>query len=227
VKACIDNERIQLRDCCANVLDAKFDARNAEQQARAYRRSGPARETQLLIDALCDAGVAGASVLDIGGGIGAVQLGLLAAGANRVVSVEASSGSINFARSLAREHGYADRIEYRCGDFIDLATEIPEVDVVTLDKVICCYPEMDALVERSAGRAARLYAAVYPRDALYIRLVNRVQNMFRRLVRSDFRTWIHSTAAIEQRLQQRGFRLRSVTRTMIWQIAVFERADSS
>jgi magnesium-protoporphyrin O-methyltransferase len=208
------------------VLDAKFDARNAEQQARAYRRSGPARETQLLIDALRDAGVDGASVLDIGGGIGAVQLGLLAAGAYRVVSVEASSGSIDAGRSLAREQGYGDRVEYRRGDFIELAAEIPEVDVVTLDKVICCYPGMDALVERSAGRAARLYAAVYPRDALFIRLVNRVQNAFRGLVRSEFRTWIHSTAAIEQLLHRHGFRLRSVAQTMIWRIVVFERPVS-
>lgn len=97
--------------------------------------------------------------------------------------MEASSGSIDAARALAREDGHGERVEYRRGDFIDLAPEIPQVDVVTLDKVICCYPAMEALVERSAARAARLYAAVYPRNAAYIRVVNRVQNVFRGLVR--------------------------------------------
>jgi hypothetical protein len=210
-------------DCCGNVLDAKFDRRSAEQDARAYRRSGAARETQLLIDALRAAGVRDATALDIGGGIGAVQLGLLDAGARSVVSVEASSGSITAAQALAREHGHGDRIEYRCGDFVDLAGDIPEVDVVTLDKVICCYPAMDALVDLSIARAARLWAAVYPRDAAHIRIVNRVQNVFRGLVRSDFRTWVHSTSAIEDRLHRHGFQLRTETRTMIWRIVVFER----
>lgn len=62
-----------MSDCCVTSLDAKFDARHAEQQARAYRRSGPARETQLLIDGLRDAGVDGARVLDIGGVVVSVR----------------------------------------------------------------------------------------------------------------------------------------------------------
>jgi hypothetical protein len=209
--------------CCANVLDAKFDARTAEQQLRAYRRTGPAQETQLLIDGLREAGVDGASALDIGGGIGAVQLGLLDAGVRNVVSVEASRGCIDAAHALARERGHGDRVEYRHGDFIDLAADIPRVDVVTLDKVICCYPAMETLVDSAAGRAGRLFGAVYPRDELHIRVVNRVQNAFRGLVRADFRTWVHATAAIEDRLHRQGFRLRSVARTMIWRIVVFER----
>lgn len=214
-----------MSDCCATTLDAKFDARHAEQEARAYRRSGPAQETQLLIDALRDAGVQGAAALDIGGGIGAVQLGLLDAGARSVVSVDASSGWMDVARRLAHERGYADRVEYRRGDFIDLAHSIAPADVVTLDKVICCYPAMQELVETSAARATRLYAAVYPRDSLHIRLVNNVQNVFRGVFRSEFRTWIHSTEAIERLLRRHGFRLRSVAQTMIWRIVVFERPD--
>lgn len=216
-----------MTDCCASTLDAKFDTRSAEQQVRQFRRDGPPKQTRLLLEALRAAGLDDASVLDIGGGIGAVQLGLLSAGARRVLSVEVSRGSIEAARALASEHGYLDRIEYHCGDFVDLAPDIASADVVTLDKVICCYPDMDALVGQSADRARRLYGAVYPRYTLPVRSMIHVQNAFRRLARSDFRSWVHPTTAIEAMLTRRGFRLRSAATTLVWKIVVFERHAGS
>ena len=92
--------------CCRNDLDTKFGRRKARKQLRGYRSGGPAKETKLLIDGLLDAGVAGASLLDVGGGIGAVSDALLAAGAAHAVHVDASSSYIAAADELARERGY-------------------------------------------------------------------------------------------------------------------------
>ena len=214
-----------MADCCTATLDAQFDAHSAEQQLREFRRNGPSKETQLLSLALRDAGIDGATLLDIGGGIGAVQAEAFRDGVVRALSVDASSGYVDAARSLAAERGYLDRVEYRVGDFVDVVDSIPAVDVVTLDKVICCYADMHALVSRSAGRARRLYAAVFPRDGLPIRAASGVHNAFRRLTRSSFRTYIHRSSAIEGVLARHGFRLRSMATTMIWRITVFERTE--
>lgn len=216
-----------MTDCCASTLDSKFDARTAERQLREFRRSGPSKETRLLLSALRDAGIDGATVLDIGGGIGAVQEGAFRGGAARAMSVEASSGYMHAARALAAERGYVDRVEYRLGDFVDVADDIPAADVVTLDKVICCYADMNALVSRSAERARRLYAAVYPRDGLHIRAVSGVQNAIRWLVRRSFRTYVHHPSSIDRVLARHGFRPLSTATTFIWTIAVFERQAAS
>jgi magnesium-protoporphyrin O-methyltransferase len=215
-----------MADCCAATLDSQFDARSAGQQLQEFRRNGPSKETKLLSSALRDAGISGATVLDIGGGIGAVQAGAFRDGAVRALSVDASNGYVDAARSLAAEHGYIDRVEYRVGDFVDIAESIPAVDVVTLDKVICCYADMNALLGRSAERADRLYAAVYPRDGLLIRAANVVHNAFRRVTRSSFRTYIHRSSAIEGVLAGHGFRMRSMATTVIWRIVVFERTET-
>lgn len=212
-----------MADCCASTLDAKFDARNATQQLREFRRSGPPKETQLLLSALGDAGIAGATVLDIGGGIGAVQEGAFREGAARVTSVDASRGYIEAARTLAAERGYLDRVDYRFGDFVDVADGIPAADVVTLDKVICCYDDMNALVNRSAERAGRLYGAVYPRDGLPVRVLIGLLNAARAFGRSGFRSYIHRSHAIAEVLGRHGFRQRSVATTAFWRVVVFER----
>jgi magnesium-protoporphyrin O-methyltransferase len=214
-----------MNGCCSNCLDSQFDADQAEQTLRRFRRAGPPKETRLLVAALHEAGVRDGTVLDIGGGIGAVQEGLLREGARAVLSVDGSSAYRRAAETLAEERGYRDRVEYRVGDFVALAEGVPAADVVTLDKVICCYPDMDRLVTRSADRTKRLWGAVYPRDTRLVRLITRVQNAIRKLRRSEFRTYVHPESAIEAVLHGRGLRMRSTARTPIWKVAVFARPE--
>ena len=211
-----------MADCC-KPLDTKFDRRSAEKQLRQLRRNGPSRETRLLIDALVEAGVGGATLLDIGGGPGAVQAGLFEAGAQRATSVDASAGYLEVARAFAAESGFGDRVDYRHGDFVALADDIPVADVVTLDKVICCYPDMRALVGRSAASAGRLYGAVYPRDSMPARLSVRLANAWSRLTGSEFRVFVHPEREIDGVLRERGFARRSSQRTLTWRIVVWER----
>ena len=210
--------------CCAtSSLESQFDARKAERQLRAYRKNGAAKETRLLIEGLAQAGVTGASVLDVGAGVGAVQEGLIDRGAARVVSVDASSAYQAAAQTLASERGFRERIDYRVGDFVDVAPGIEDADVVTLDKVICCYPDVERLVGLSADRARRLYGLVYPHDGALVRAMTTAQNGFRRLLRNEFRTWIHSGETVAGMLRDRGFRLRYEAASRVWRVRVFER----
>jgi 2-polyprenyl-3-methyl-5-hydroxy-6-metoxy-1,4-benzoquinol methylase len=155
---------------CCQGFDDVFGAKTAERDLARYRRRGPTRPTRRLIAELRERGVAGATVLDIGGGIGAVQQGLLDAGAERATSVEASGAFVRAAREEAERLGRGDRIAYRQGDYVELAAGLEPADVVTLDRVICCYGDVEALVGRSADHARRLYGLVHPREAWWTRL---------------------------------------------------------
>lgn len=212
-----------MANCQCQGIDTVFNAAEAARKLADYRKKGPAATTRLLTGAIREAGVQDRTVLDIGGGIGAIQYELLRAGARAALSVEASSAYVAAARQEARRQGVADRIDYRLGDFVALAGDIPPADIVTLDRVICCYADMPALVTRSAERARQLYALVFPRESAWVRLALAVENLFERLRGSGFRAFVHPTAAVEAILQEHGLRRRFHRTSGMWQVAVYGR----
>jgi len=209
--------------CQCQGLETQFNQREAASKLADYRQHGPIPSTRLLIAALLEAGVQDRTLLDIGGGVGAIQCELLKAGARTAVSVDASPAYLDAAQQEARRQGLADRVEYHHGDFVQLAPDIPPADIVTLDRVICCYPDMPALVGRSADRARQLYALVYPRDTAWVRVGLRLENVYQRLKRSSFRVFAHPTAAVEAILHARGLRRRQHRLSGFWQITVYAR----
>src|SRR5512143_605941 len=136
---------------CANT----FSTKEADADLRSYRSSGPTSSTRALIEALVAEGVDGATLLDVGGGIGAIQLELLPAGAASAEIVDATEAYVAVARAEAERRGYGDRTRGRVGDFVSLAPEVDAADIVTLDKVVCCYSDMPALLGRAAAHARR------------------------------------------------------------------------
>jgi SAM-dependent methyltransferase len=214
-------------DCCSPDgdprYDRQFDARHAASKLRDYRRNGPAAMTRGLIDGLADGGVAGLTVLDIGGGVGAVHHELLKAGAERAVDVDASRAYLAAAAEEAERQGHAERVRYVGGDLVAVADEVGSADLVALDRVICCYPDMAALVGRSAALARRRYGLVYPRDTWLARVGIAVENAWQRLSGSSFRAYVHRTADVEAILAAQGFVARLRRSGLIWQLAVYER----
>jgi len=214
-------------DCCSpgdSSFDRQFDARHATQDLREYREKGPAATSRALIEALGSGGMAGQTVLDIGGGVGAIHLGLLTLGAAAAVDVDASRAYVSAAREEAERQGFTDRVRHLTGDFVALAGELSPADVVALDRVICCYPDMPSLVGRSAALARRRYGLVYPRDTWLGRLGIAVLNLGNRLTRSSFRAYVHRTAEVEAILADHGLVKRFHRTGLIWQIAMYERS---
>jgi len=210
--------------CCCQGVDEMFGERTARYDLRRYRKRGPSKPTRVLLDALRREGVERASVLDVGGGVGVIQQELLDAGVDRVTSVEASAAYLRAAKEEAARRGTADRIRYHAGDFVAVADRIEPADVVTLDRVICCYPDMEALVSRSADHAQRLYGVVYPRDAWWIRLGFSAVNLSMRLRRRAFRAHIHRTSAVDAVARDRGLTPKLQRRVgPVWQVAVYAR----
>jgi magnesium-protoporphyrin O-methyltransferase len=212
-------------DCCKPDYDAHFDAESARKDLLSYRANGPDGSTQRLLDVLIGEGVAGSSVLDIGGGIGVVQMELLKAGAARSLDVDASGPYLAVAESEASEAGFAARTEYRHGDFVALAGEVEPADIVTLDRVICCYPDVRSLVTLSARKARRLYGMVYPVDRWWTRAFIRVMNLLDRLGRSDYRAHVHRQSLVDRLVREAGLERRYHHAGWIWQTAVYARVE--
>ena len=213
-------------DCCSpgdSPFDRQFDARHAAEKLHAYRRKGPAGLTRALIDALAVGGVDGQTVLDIGGGVGAVHHELLRSGASSAVDVDASRAYVAVAREEAERQGHAERVRYLVGDFVSLAEQLDPADLVALDRVICCYADMAALVGRSATLARHRYGVVYLRDTWVGRLGVTLENTWLRLSRSPFRTYVHRTAEVDAILATHGLVKVLHRTTLIWQLALYER----
>ena len=211
--------------CCVSTdcHDAKFDDAQAAEDLRGYRSNGPSATTRLLLDALRAEGVEGTTLLDVGGGVGIVQHELLDAGVRHAVHVDAARPYVRVAREEAGRRGHADRATFLHGDFVARAPEVEPADVVTLDRVICCYPAMEALVAASAARARRLYGIVVPRDTWWVRAGDAVGNLRRRMQRSAFRTYVHPLAAIDAAIRRQGLVPRASRRTLTWQMSLDAR----
>jgi magnesium-protoporphyrin O-methyltransferase len=181
----------------------------------------------MLISTLLDLGVEGVTLLDIGGGVGTVQLELLRAGATEVTSIEASTAYVQVARQLAAEASLDQRITYIHGDFVTLADRIPEADIVTLDRVVCCYDDVEALVSLSAAKARKLYALVYPRTEWWVRLALFFENLGCRLRGSPFRAFVHPTELVDRLLRTAGLQLIHHDNTFSWQVVVYRRQFAS
>ena len=203
-------------------IEQTFDPKVARRELRKYRRKGPRKTTQILLDAVRTDAV-GKTLLDVGGGVGVIQFELLDAGARSATGVDASPAYLQVAREEAERRGVADRMEGRRGDFVEMAPDIEPADIVTLDRVICCYPDLDALIDTSAARARMYYALVYPRDEMWMKVVPAALNLMFRIRRSPMRFFVHPAGRVDAAVRRHGFGLQASRRTPMWQVAVYRR----
>jgi magnesium-protoporphyrin O-methyltransferase len=211
-------------NCCQiSGIEEWFGQPYVTKELTRYRARGPGKTTRMLIEVIKEADVAGQTLLDIGGGVGAIQHELLGAGLEHATDVEASSAYLAAARDEAQRRGLAEQVSYYQGNFVDLAAEIEPADIVTLDRVICCYPDMEQLVGLSAMRARKLYGLVYPRDTWWIRVWMAIENVFYKLQRSTYRGFVHPTEAVEAIIDRHGLKRRLHRQTLVWQVVVYTR----
>ena len=201
-----------------------FDASTARGDLEDYRKNGPAKTTKLLLDAIRSATQKGQStLLDIGGGVGAIQHELLADTVQAAVHVDASTAYLGASQEEAGKRGHRERVTYLHGNFVELAPEIEAADIVTLDRVLCCYPDMPALVAESTSLARQLYGVVYPRDTWWMRLAGRVENLWFWARRNPFRFFVHPAEAVDAAIRSNGFVPRFHKNSGIWQVVLYGR----
>src|SRR6185295_19367198 len=154
-------------DCCSHTrgLNSIFDERRARDEADRYWKRGIDRHARAIAGALLTRGVSGASLLEVGGGIGGLHAELLKHGASQATNVDISSAYLAAAQSVAARLGIRERVDYRLADFAREAEAVPAADVVIMHRVVCCYPDMPGLVTAAARRARRMLALSFPRSA--------------------------------------------------------------
>lgn len=187
--------------------------------------------TRRLLEALDAAGLSGRSVLDVGCGTGDLALAALSRGAERAVGVDLGGGAIDEARRLAAERGLSDRASFSTGD--GATAPLDEHDVVVLNRVYCCYPNVDGLLSNSLPAARHVYAFSTPVSRGVAGVLNRIQigleNLWYRLrdrKYKGFRVFVHDVAAIDRRIRDAAFRPVATGRVRFeWHVAVYERAS--
>jgi magnesium-protoporphyrin O-methyltransferase len=211
--------------CCSppRGYTSVFSRRAARRDAKRYRKGGLDDTGAEMVAFLRERGVAGATVLEVGGGVGALQLELLKAGAARATNLELSPEYEDVATELAQEAGVSGRVERRLGDLVADPSLAGEADAVLMHRVVCCYPDYDALVGAAAERTKRYLVMSFPRSRLLIRLGMSAVNLVPRILRWEYRTWVHPPEAIVAAAERRGLTLAAESSGRIWQVAALER----
>ena len=180
-----------MASCCdPRGCDRFFDSRFARRMAGRYRKRGLDATARRMVGFLEQQGIAGATVLEIGGGVGEIHLELLRRGAERAVNLELSPAYDAEAARLAREAGVQDRVERRLHDIAVDPEAIAPADIVVLHRVVCCYPDYERLLGAAAAHARRALVFSHPRRNLISRLVVGAENLGFRLARREFRVFV-------------------------------------
>jgi SAM-dependent methyltransferase len=212
--------------CCGcEAIDRHFAASRAEKELDVYLRRGPSGTARLILSVLHGLPDPIESVLDIGAGIGVLHHELLDRGARSAVHVEVARAYVDAAQRESERRGHAERVKFLHGDFLALAPSVDSADLVTLDRVVCCYPALEPLVTLSAKKARRYYVLSFPHDRWYVRAHTRWQNHRRKRSSNPFRTFVHPTSVIRGLVLAAGFEIRRTRRTLVWEILVCVRRD--
>lgn len=204
-------------------IEHQFDRKTAESDLKHYHKKGLPKSTRMLIEEIEKLDVMGATLLDIGGGVGMVQHELFKAGISRATHVDASSAYLRASQEEAERQGHRDRVDYRFGNFVDLAGELEQADLVTLDKVICCYDDMRALVRMSSAKARKFYGVIFPKDSWWSKLALRIMNFMLGLTRNDFRTYLHETKDVDELVRENGLKPLFHHHGFFWQVIGYTR----
>jgi 2-polyprenyl-3-methyl-5-hydroxy-6-metoxy-1,4-benzoquinol methylase len=213
--------------CCdPGGFEDIFGPRFARRQARRYRKRGLDAAAQRMVDFLTARGIEGATVLEVGGGVGEIQLELLRHGAARATNLELVDAYDIPARELAAEAGMTERVSRRLLDIAAAPDEIEPADVVVLHRVVCCYPDYPRLLGTAADHARRLLVFSHPPRNSISRAVVATQNGMFRLTGRSYRAFTHPPAAMVQVLSRHGLRVNLQHHASVWQVVGAERVPT-
>jgi magnesium-protoporphyrin O-methyltransferase len=213
-----------LSDCCSpKGYRWVFSERSARAEAKRYRRKGLDSTSRRIVDFLKTQGVEGKTVLEVGGGIGAIQIELLKAGAARALSVELTPTYEEVAAGLLREAELSDRVERRVMDFAEAADQVDGADVVIMNRVICCYPDMPRLAGAAADHARQLLVMSFPRKTWWMYVGLKVSNFLLWTTRREFHIFLHPTEKIIATSEQHGLEPVLDQQGLVWNVAALRR----
>jgi 2-polyprenyl-3-methyl-5-hydroxy-6-metoxy-1,4-benzoquinol methylase len=214
-------------DCCdRGDYEATFNEAFARRIARRYRRRGLTKVERRLVGFLVDQGIEGATVLEIGGGLGEVQVELLRAGAARVTNLEISPSYESEARRLLESTGFSDRVDRRIIDIAAAPDEVEPAEVVVLHRVVCCYENYSALLGAAGSHSRRLLVFSHPPRSVLLRSLFAWDNAVRRIRRNDFRGFVHPPEAMVAVLEAQGLSVQRRHHSWDWDVVGLVRTPA-
>lgn len=221
-------------DCCSTATGkhrkdigstGTFFSRWSTTYYKRFRKKGLAKEQKYLIEGITRTPLTSKTILDVGSGVGSIHLNLLQHGAAAAVGVDMAEGMIHRARQLSGELGLEDRTRYIVGDFVAMNGDIPLSDITILDKVVCCYEDVDILIEKSTLKTREIYALTFPRDSFVVRTVFKTLIFVRELLRFSFRPYWHDWKRICEKITASGFENIYHNKTLLWTVHIYRRHD--
>ncbi len=214
--------------CCTqySAAEKQFDSKVAERDLQRYRLRGPDAVTRLMVAELRRWPLQGEDLLDVGSGIGVIGAELADTGLASATLVEASPAYLGVARAEIESRYESRPTRFHLGDFAMIANTVIDADVVTLDRVVCCYPDAEALLRGAASRTRRLLAFSYPHDRWYMWTLTALQNFWRRLRGSPFRTFVHPPEQMGAVLEAAGLVRVARQGTLVWVLDLYRRQES-
>jgi 2-polyprenyl-3-methyl-5-hydroxy-6-metoxy-1,4-benzoquinol methylase len=213
-----------MSDCCTpKGYRQIFSEKNAVAEAERYRRRGLDGTSRRIADLLTGRGVEGKTLLEVGGGIGAIEIELLKAGVLSAINVELTPTYENAAAELLRELGFADRVERRVMDFAEVGTEVETADIVVMNRVICCYGDMPKLASAAAEHTRGMLVMSFPNRRWWTRFGLTIANLGFRVIGMQFRVFLHPPQLILAAVERHGFRTRINEVGLLWQVTALER----
>lgn len=189
-----------------------------------YRGFEPSQRR--LLEGIEQAGYRDKTLLEVGSGVGHLHQTLLEGGARSAVGIDLAPAMIEQAKDWAERRGLSDQVRYITGDFMDSGESIGSAQITILDKVVCCYPDAEGLIQHALNKTGEIFALTYPRRTWYTRLGVAIAALFMRLIGSAFRPYVHDPQQIEQWIRDAGFSPCYENRTLVWLSQVYRRVDS-
>jgi len=205
--------------CCG--ADLFFDQKTADKKYRSYLKKGPSRVTSKMIQQLEKQVVQGKTMVDVGGGIGALQWWFLQSGGSKTTDVDASSGYLKQAKEHAHKNGWSDKTSFEMGDCVEVFPQIETADFITLDKVVCCYPNYKEILESVFEKAPESISLSYPMDGFLADAVQSIGALLMKLKGNSFRPYVHPVKEIRAVFANNGYIRMSYDLAFPWHVETY------
>ena len=139
------------------------------------------------------------------------------------MDVDASNGYLEVVKSHAVENDYMDKAQFQYGDFVEKANEINMYDFVTLDKVVCCYPDYESLLDQALKKCENTIALIFPIGGPIPKIFVQIEKIYFYLKKISFGTYIHSPRDIEKFIVSKGFKTVHKKISFPWHVQIYTK----
>ncbi len=223
-----------MSSCCRAVpCEELFGPEWARRDMEAYLRDGLGTLERQMVEELAaelavespagSPALSEARVLEIGGGVGAMQAELLKAGAASGEVIELVQAYAPFAARLARELGVDGSTRFRIHDLLAEPGAVEGADLVIMNRVVCCSADGLELTAAAAGLTRHALVLSFPRSNWFTRGVAAAQRALFRLLGRSYRAFVWPQAAIAAAATTSGLQVRSRGGGLVWRYLLLVR----